>query len=324
MRQAPRPFSLTRRRLLAAAVLGGCAHHALGQSALPTATDLQEQLAAALRQHIDPLFSRVLARPGIYLANHSLGRPPDRTAQDIAEGVGLWYSGLGDAWGPWLEKQNQVRAMVAALGGVARGDCIIPKTSAGQGLRTVLNLHDTKIRVLSTQGEFDSIDVILRHYRERGRIELRLIERIAAASREEADASQAAEVLRFFFPRGNEWDAPNFPTIEAAREANGGQFFVAPPVPSPDALDLRATSRAAAVAAAGGAAAGGTRQAEGPQGVLGSNAWAVAGAHTASGVALVAGDMHLGLRVPTVWYRARLQISGGGQAQSAATALRGD
>lgn len=130
---------------------------------------------AALRQHIDPLFTRVLARPGIYLANHSLGRPPDRTAQDIAEGVGLWYSGLGDAWGPWLEKQNQVRAMVANLAGVSRSDCILPKTSAGQGLRTVLNLHDEKIRVLSTQGEFDSLDVILRHYRERGRIELRLI-----------------------------------------------------------------------------------------------------------------------------------------------------
>jgi len=130
---------------------------------------------AALRRHIDPLFTRVLARPGIYLANHSLGRPPDRTAQDIAEGVGLWYSGLGDAWGPWLEKQNQVRAMVANLAGVTRSDCILPKTSAGQGLRTVLNLHDTKIRVLSTQGEFDSLDVILRHYRERGRIELQLI-----------------------------------------------------------------------------------------------------------------------------------------------------
>ncbi len=131
---------------------------------------------AALRQHIDPLFSRVLARPGIYLANHSLGRPPDQTALDIAEGTGLWYSGLGDAWGPWLAKQDQVRALVAGLAGVARSDCILPKTSAGQGLRKVLNLHDEKIRVLSTQGEFDSIDVILRHYRERGRIELRLIE----------------------------------------------------------------------------------------------------------------------------------------------------
>ena len=131
---------------------------------------------AALRQHIDPLFTRVLARPGIYLANHSLGRPPDQTALDLAEGVGLWYSGLGDAWGPWLEKQNQVRAMVAGLAGVTRSDCILPKTSAGQGLRAVLNLHDEKIRVLSTHGEFDSIDVILRHYRERRRIELRLIE----------------------------------------------------------------------------------------------------------------------------------------------------
>ena len=130
---------------------------------------------AALRRHIDPLFKRVLARPGIYLANHSLGRPPDQTALDIAAGVGLWYSGLGDAWGPWLDKQNQVRAMVAHLAGVSRSDCILPKTSAGQGLRTVLNLHDEKIRVLSTQGEFDSIDIILRHYRERGRIELRLI-----------------------------------------------------------------------------------------------------------------------------------------------------
>lgn len=130
----------------------------------------------ALRRHIDPLFGRALERPGIYLANHSLGRPPDRTAGDVAEGLRLWYAGLGDAWGPWIEQQNQVRAMVARLAGVARADCIIPKTSAGQGLRAALNLHDDKIRVLSTCGEFDSIDVILRHYRERGRIDLRLIE----------------------------------------------------------------------------------------------------------------------------------------------------
>jgi penicillin amidase len=37
----------------------------------------------------------------------------------------------------------------------------------------------------------------------------------------------------------------------------------------------------------------------------------VGGAHTQSGAALVAGDMHLGLRVPTVWYRARLQTTSG-------------
>ena len=38
----------------------------------------------------------------------------------------------------------------------------------------------------------------------------------------------------------------------------------------------------------------------------GSNNWAVAGTHTANGAALIANDMHLGLRVPNIWYRARL------------------
>ena len=40
--------------------------------------------------------------------------------------------------------------------------------------------------------------------------------------------------------------------------------------------------------------------------LVGSNNWALAGARTASGRALVANDMHLGLRVPNTWYRARL------------------
>ena len=39
---------------------------------------------------------------------------------------------------------------------------------------------------------------------------------------------------------------------------------------------------------------------------IGSNNWAVSGAHTPSGAALVANDMHLGFRVPNIWYRARL------------------
>ena len=131
--------------------------------------------ASALRLHIDPLFARVLARPGIYLANHSLGRPLDQTAADVAAGVAEWYAGLGDAWEPWLIQQNRVRALLAGLLGVSRADCIVPKTSAGQGLRAVLNLYDRPIQVLSTKGEFDSIDVILRHYAERGRIALRLV-----------------------------------------------------------------------------------------------------------------------------------------------------
>jgi penicillin G amidase len=42
----------------------------------------------------------------------------------------------------------------------------------------------------------------------------------------------------------------------------------------------------------------------------GSNNWAIAGARTASGAALVANDMHLGIRVPNTWYHARLRIAG--------------
>lgn len=41
---------------------------------------------------------------------------------------------------------------------------------------------------------------------------------------------------------------------------------------------------------------------------VGSNAWAVAAAHTAVGGALIADDMHLGLGVPNTWYRLRLQL----------------
>ena len=42
----------------------------------------------------------------------------------------------------------------------------------------------------------------------------------------------------------------------------------------------------------------------------GSNNWAVSGAHSASGKPLVSNDMHLGLRMPDVWYEAGLHLSG--------------
>lgn len=46
----------------------------------------------------------------------------------------------------------------------------------------------------------------------------------------------------------------------------------------------------------------------------GSNNFAVAGALTEHGRALVANDMHLGLRVPNIWYRARLRYGRGDDA----------
>jgi penicillin G amidase len=39
----------------------------------------------------------------------------------------------------------------------------------------------------------------------------------------------------------------------------------------------------------------------------GSNNWAIAGAHTLNGAAILANDMHLDFRVPIIWYRARLR-----------------
>jgi penicillin G amidase len=41
---------------------------------------------------------------------------------------------------------------------------------------------------------------------------------------------------------------------------------------------------------------------------IGSNNWAVDGAHTASGSALLANDMHLQLGVPNIWYRASMIV----------------
>ncbi|MEX2181946.1 MAG: penicillin acylase family protein [Gemmatimonadaceae bacterium] len=46
-------------------------------------------------------------------------------------------------------------------------------------------------------------------------------------------------------------------------------------------------------------------------GVAGSNNWAVAPSRTASGFALLAGDPHLPLTLPSIWYEAHLVVEGG-------------
>jgi kynureninase len=141
-----------------------------------------------LRQHVFPLFSKTLAKPGIYLANHSLGRPLDQTEEDLREGFGFWQTRLGDAWDPWMEEEQAHRARLARLIGAARADCVVPKTSAGQGLRTVLNALPGVARVVSTMGEFDSVDVILKQYAAVGRIEAEFVG---------CDADGGVDVSRF-------------------------------------------------------------------------------------------------------------------------------
>ena len=112
-------------------------------------------------------------------------------------------------------------------------------------------------------------------------------------------------VLAFLSPR------------ELARtSALDGSSAPAPPVP--DAADFR--PRQAAVAAASGA----SMSTDSPEGndlarqlagwfhgpadaMDGSNNFALAGSRVAGGGALVANDMHLGLAVPTVWYRVAMR-----------------
>ena len=94
--------------------------------------------------------------------------------------------------------------------------------------------------------------------------------------------------LRFLYPEDTSWDAPA-----------GSLAAASAPVPVPDAptLNVRESGASSAVGGPGAMAS-----------AVGSNNWAVAGSHTASGAALIANDMHLAQRVPTIWYHARLRI----------------
>jgi kynureninase len=128
---------------------------------------------AWLKRHVWPRFSRVLGRDRVYLANHSLGRPPDRAADDVRQALDAWYRDMGEAWELWLAKRDEWRALTAKLVNAPSPDCIVPKASAGQGLRAVLNSFTGKPRVLASNAEFDSLDFILRVYRDQGRIDLK-------------------------------------------------------------------------------------------------------------------------------------------------------
>jgi kynureninase len=129
---------------------------------------------AWLKANVWPRFSRVLQRKEVYLANHSLGRPPDRMAEDLNRAIDAWYRDMDGAWDLWMQGREAFRALTARLlNGTA--NCVVPKTSAGQGLRAVLNALPGKPRVLTTDAEFDSLDFILRVYRDQGRIELKAL-----------------------------------------------------------------------------------------------------------------------------------------------------
>jgi len=186
-----------------------------------------------LEAHVAPLFSHVLERrkAAIDLANHSLGRPLDATAADVADAIALWQRRLGDAWDAWLEERNAYRSRLAALLHAPRVDCVVPKSSAGQGLRAILNTYDSVPRVLATCNEFDSIDLILRQYARRGKIALSLVE-------PRSDGLFAAEDLHGALRRGVDLLVvsqvvfntgqvlPELPALVAAAHAAGARVLV--------------------------------------------------------------------------------------------------
>ncbi len=134
----------------------------------------------ALCEHIHPLFSRVLARNQrtneIYLANHSLGRPLDMIADEVSRSLDAWYEDIDGAWGHWMTQRDDFRKLTARLIGLDTTEhwkAVVPKTSAGQGLRAVINaLPNPKPFIVSTKGEFDSIDFILKSndYKDRASV----------------------------------------------------------------------------------------------------------------------------------------------------------
>ena len=92
------------------------------------------------------------------------------------------------------------------------------------------------------------------------------------------------ELFEFLTTPGTEWDAPVV-----------GEPFATPLVPPAEVFDLRATSTDETPAPA-----------DEPSLHAGSNGWAVAGAHTDDGGALLANDMHLPHALPNIWYRVSL------------------
>jgi penicillin amidase len=93
-----------------------------------------------------------------------------------------------------------------------------------------------------------------------------------------------------------------------------GSVLAPPPLPAAADYDLRLLDATLFDDGAGPQANAPrvSRTADAAEGLVGSNNWVLSGQRTRSGHALVANDMHLGLRVPNTWYRARLVATAAG------------
>lgn len=99
-----------------------------------------------------------------------------------------------------------------------------------------------------------------------------------------------ADVYNWIYPEGTRWDAPIV-----------GEARTPPAMPAARVYDLSATRLSAARS---------LRFMYPAAPLPGSNNWAVSGDLTRTGRAIVANDMHLEIKVPNVFYRARLVVKG--------------
>jgi penicillin amidase len=112
-------------------------------------------------------------------------------------------------------------------------------------------------------------------------------------------------------PRGGHWDG-----------ALDGSVLTPGTMPGPQALDLR--KLAPAVPASGASSV--VARADAPrflddaaapdrhEPLVGSNNWAVSGARSVTGDAMLANDMHLSLGAPSIWFRTQFEIGAGADA----------
>lgn len=107
-------------------------------------------------------------------------------------------------------------------------------------------------------------------------------------ARRQAKQLLPAELYHFLRAPGSEWDAPLF-----------GSALTASAIPGAEQLGSWRPQLDGPI-----------WDAQKPDAAFpGSNNWAVAGSLTKTGAAMLANDMHLGLQVPNIWFRTRLQYN---------------
>nr|MCU0624427.1 penicillin acylase family protein [Gemmatimonadaceae bacterium] len=119
-----------------------------------------------------------------------------------------------------------------------------------------------------------------------------------------AQAAFGTAVAEWAFPRSTFLQEPIQPNGQRQPRRD------AVTIPDPGVGDSAAARAVGLIAAALGPRRDGTMTERGGEHGLGSNSWAVAPARAANGKALLAGDPHLGLTLPSIWYEVHVVVPG--------------